>query len=413
MTKQYTAVLVILDGLGDRPTDELSGLTPLAVAKTPTLDRLAEEGQSGLMDVIGPGITPGSDTAHLALFGYDPAKTYPGRGPLEALGAGLPSKPGDVAFRANFSTVDESMHVIDRRAGRSFTSEEGKALEDALANIEIDGVKVHFTHTVEHRGALVLEGKGLSGKITDTDPHETGVEILQSKALEPEAEATAAIVNKLTKIAHERINSLELNADRIKRGLPPANVLLLRGPGQHAVIPTLKEKYGIKSAVIAGGALYIGTAKYVGMEHLEVEGQTGTIDTSFDNIADKTIEAIKSDYDFVFVHIKATDNASHDLDHKQKILAIERSEKMISQIMEQTSNQIVIAVTGDHSTPTSVGEHTCDPVPVLLWSNFIRPDPVSDFSEADVIAGALHTINGQDILPLLLGYAGLVEKFGA
>jgi 2,3-bisphosphoglycerate-independent phosphoglycerate mutase len=413
MTEKYTAVLLIMDGLGDRVVKELGNKTPLQAAKCPTFDRLTTEGQTGLLNVIGPGITPGSDAAHLALFGYDPVECYAGRGPLEALGAGLPSKPGDVAFRSNFASVDNELKVTDRRAGRLFTAEEHKILEDALSGIEIDGVKVHFVTTVEHRGAIVLEGTGLSGKISDTDPHETGVKVWDSEALEPRAEKTAEIVNKLTQTAYNRLKDLDINKARADRGLPPVNILLLRGAGQHMEIPTLKDRYGIKSAVIAGGSLYIGAAKYVGMEHVPVEGQTGTIDTNFDNIAAKAIECIKSDYDYVFIHIKATDNASHDGNAKEKVLAIERSDAMLNKIIDAVGDSIVIAVTGDHSTPLDVGEHCSDPVPILFWSKFMRPDKVKEFSELDAPDGALHTIRGTDVMPLLLGYAGYIEKMGA
>ncbi len=413
MTKKRKAVLLVLDGLGDRQVEELGGKTPLQAAKTPVMDRLAKEGQSGLMNVIGPGITPGSDAAHLSLFGYDPVGCYPGRGPLEALGAGLSSKPGDVAFRANFGTIDGDFVVTDRRAGRTFSSEEHETLQRALSGIEIDGVRVHFVATVEHRGALVLEGNGLSGEITETDPHETGLKVLQSRPLNEDAKKTAKIVNKLVRLSHDRLKDLDLNKEREKRGLSPANILLLRGPGQHREIPTLQENYGIRAAVIAGGSLYIGTAKYIGMEHIPVEGQTGTIDTSFDNIAAKSIETISSDFDYVFIHIKATDNASHDGNAEEKVLAIERTDKMLGKIVETVGKDIVIAVTGDHSTPLSVGEHTCDPVPVLLWSSFIRPDTTQAFSEMDAANGSLHTLQGLDIMPLLLGYAGHIGKMGA
>ncbi|MFW9913701.1 MAG: 2,3-bisphosphoglycerate-independent phosphoglycerate mutase [Candidatus Thorarchaeota archaeon] len=413
MTKKYTAVLLIMDGLGDRVVKELGNRTPLQAANTPTFDRLTTDGQTGLMNVISPGITPGSDAAHLALFGYDPVECYPGRGPLEALGAGLPSKPGDVAFRSNFATVDEELVVTDRRAGREFTDEEHKALEDALSGIEIDGVKVHFVATVEHRGAIVLEGNGLSGKISETDPHETGIKVLESKALERGAEKTAKVVNKLTQLAYERLKDSDINNARVARGLPPANIILLRGAGQHMEIPTLQDRYGIKSAVIAGGSLYIGVAKYVGMDHIPVEGQTGTIDTNFDNIAAKSIECIESDHNYVFIHIKATDNASHDGNAKEKILAIERTDMMLGKIIDAVGDSIVIAVAGDHSTPLEVGEHASDPVPIIIWSKFIRPDRVKAFSELDAPEGALHTIRGIDVMPLLLGYAGYIEKMGA
>ncbi|MFX1561619.1 MAG: 2,3-bisphosphoglycerate-independent phosphoglycerate mutase, partial [Promethearchaeota archaeon] len=400
-------------GLGDRPLKELGGKTPLEAAKTPTFDRLAGEGQSALMNVIGPGLTPGSDTAHLALFGYDPMGDYPGRGPLEAFGAGLATEPGDVAFRSNFATVDSNMVVLDRRAGRTFTPEEQAELQAAIDGIELDGVKVRFIATVEHRGALVLKGDGLYADISDVDPHETGKKILTVRALKPEAEKTAKIVNKLMRVAHEKMRGLELNKKRAKAGIPLANALLLRGPGRHSDVPPLPERYGIKAAVLAGGALYIGTAEYVGMEHIPVEGQTGTIDTNFDNIAKKTIETIEAGYNYVFVHIKATDNASHDGNVKEKILAIERSDAMISQIIDKVGDKIVLAITGDHSTPISIGEHSCDPVPIIFWSNFIRPDSVKKYSENDAAKGALHTIRGVDVMPILLGYSGYIEKFGA
>ncbi len=413
MEKKRTAIMVILDGLGDRPVPELKGKTPLEAAKTPNFDRMAKEGQVGLMNVIGLGITPGSDAAHLSLFGYDPYDSYPGRGPLEAQGAGLSTKPGDVAFRSNFATIDADFVVQDRRAGRDVSPEEGAILQQVLDGLEIEDVTVHFIHTVEHRGAVVLEGPGLSPEITDVDPHETGVKVLECRPRIPEAEKTARIVNKFIELSNERLRDLDVNKARKERGLPAANVILLRGQGQHMDQPPITERYGIRCAVIAGGALYIGCAKYVGMDHVMVEGQTGTIDTNFDNIAAKTVECVESGYDYIFVHIKATDNASHDHDVQQKILAIERSDKMVGHIVERVGEKIVIAVTGDHSTPVTVGEHTCDPVPIMIWRYNLRPDTAQTFSETAASVGALHTILGKDVLPLLLGYAGRIEKFGA
>ena len=413
MSNKQKAVLVVMDGLGDRPVPELGGKTPLQAAKSPTFDRLAKEGQNGLMDVIGPGITPGSDTAHLALFGYDPNKDYPGRGPLETMGTGLESKPGDIAFRANFATVDKDMTVLDRRAGREFSPEEQAILQGKIDGIEIGDVTVRFLATVEHRGALILRGKDLSAEITDVDPHETGLKILECKPQKPEAKKTADVVNKLMIEVNKRLRDLDMNKEREKRGLPPANAILLRGPGRHHEIQTLKDKYGISSVVIAGGALYIGTAKYVGMVHEKAEGQTGTIDTNFHNIAMKAIECIEGDYDYIFVHIKATDNASHDYNAKEKVLAIELTDEMVGKIIDKVGDKIVIAVTGDHSTPVTVGEHACDPVPIVLWSKFMRPDGVVKYSEIDAASGSLHTIRGHAVMPLLLGYSGHIEKFGA
>ncbi|MCJ7817352.1 MAG: 2,3-bisphosphoglycerate-independent phosphoglycerate mutase [Candidatus Thorarchaeota archaeon] len=413
MSDKRKAVFIVMDGVGDRPLPDLGGKTPLQAAKTPVLDRLAKEGQNALMDVISPGITPGSDTAHLALFGYDPKKEYPGRGPLETLGTGLESKPGDVAFRANFATVDKDMTVLDRRAGRVFTREEQDILQSKIDGLKIDGVEIRFLATVEHRGALILRGEGLYAEISDVDPHETGLKLLECKPLIPEAKKTADIVNKMMIEINKILSDLDMNNEREKRGLSPANAILIRGPGRHSEIQSLKDKYGISSVVIAGGALYIGTAKYVGMVHETVEGQTGTIDTNFHNIAMKAIECIEGDYDYIFVHIKATDNASHDHNAKEKILAIERTDEMVGKIIDKVGSKIVIAVTGDHTTPVSTGEHTCDPVPIVFWSEFIRPDRAEKYSEIDAAIGGLHTIRGLDVMPLLLGYAGHIEKFGA
>ena len=413
MDEKRSIVFVILDGLGDRPSAEHKGETPLSAGKTPNFDRLAETGQSGLMNVIGPGIIPGSDTGHLSLFSYNPHEYYTGRGPFEAMGAGLSLKPGDVAFRANFSTVDSDLIVTDRRAGRVFTKDESSSLQDVVDGLQIEDVTVHFISTVEHRGALVLEGEGLSEKITDVDPHTAGEKLAESKPLVHEAEKTARIVNELVKTVLDSLKEHEVNRGREERGLPQANALLLRGAGQFHTVPGLKERFGIKSAVLAGGALYIGVGKHIGMEYIEVEGQTGKYDTSFTNVANKTIECVESGYDLVFTHIKATDNAGHDRKFDLKKQVIENSDSMIGNIVDAAQDKIVLSVTGDHSTPVTVGEHTSDPVPLLLWSNFIRPDDVKHFSEFKASRGALHTIRGLDLLPILLGYAGLTEKYGS
>jgi 2,3-bisphosphoglycerate-independent phosphoglycerate mutase len=231
--------------------------------------------------------------------------------------------------------------------------------------------------------------------------------------LKPDAKKTADVVNKLMVTVNTLLSGLDMNKEREKRGLPPANAILLRGPGLHSEIQTLKDRYGISSVVIAGGALYIGTAKYVGMVHETVEGQTGTIDTNFHNIATKVIECIEGDYDYIFVHIKATDNASHDNNAKEKMLAIEQTDTLVGKIIDKVGSKIVLVVTGDHTTSVSTGEHTCDPVPIVLWSEFVRPDQAEMFSEIDAALGGLHTIRGLDVMPLLLGYSGHIEKFGA
>ncbi len=172
--EEYRAVILILDGIGDRPVPELNELTPLQVARKPNMDYVAASGITGLMDPIEPGVRPGTDTGHIAIFGYDPYKFYPGRGPLEAAGIGIELNPGDVAIRCNIATVEErgeELIVVDRRAGR-IRGDDVKELVKALNEFigEIDGVKVEFYPATEHRVVLVLRGEGLSPNISDSDP---------------------------------------------------------------------------------------------------------------------------------------------------------------------------------------------------------------------------------------------------
>ena len=180
-----------MDGLGDRPVKELDNKTPLEYASTPNMDKFAELGMNGLLHVIGPGVTPGSDTAHLALFGVDPYKYYTGRGPFEASGIGLEVNEGDIAFRSNFATIDSQDLIIDRRAGR--IKEGTKELALLFKGMEIDGVQILLEAGTEHRAALILRGEGLSDQVSENDPHVEGKKPLKFKALEdtPEAQKTA------------------------------------------------------------------------------------------------------------------------------------------------------------------------------------------------------------------------------
>jgi 2,3-bisphosphoglycerate-independent phosphoglycerate mutase len=169
-------LLVVCDGMADRPIKELGGKTPLEKANTPNLDSIAKNGVSGIVDTIAPGIRPGSDTAHLAILGYDPLKNYTGRGPFEAAGVGIEVQPGDIALRCNFATVDENEVVLDRRAGR--IGEGTEELAQAINDLKIPGVEIKFKESTKHRGALVLRGEGLSHQVSDSDPHREGVKAM-------------------------------------------------------------------------------------------------------------------------------------------------------------------------------------------------------------------------------------------
>ncbi|MDR0334573.1 MAG: phosphoglycerate mutase, partial [Methanomassiliicoccaceae archaeon] len=233
-------LFVVMDGLGDRGCKALGGMTPLQATATPNLDWFASNGISGIMDIVAPGVGPGSDTAHLSLLGYDPYEVYTGRGPFEAAGIGLIGKKGDVAFRCNFSTVNEKYEITDRRAGRVKAPDTTELIR-SLNGTVIDGIEILVKEGTEHRAALLLRGPGLDPDVTDTDPHDLGPVAL-SKGRTKKAELTASVLNKFVKMSYERMKDHPVNVRRRKEGLPEANILLTRGAGSFPNIISFPEK---------------------------------------------------------------------------------------------------------------------------------------------------------------------------
>lgn len=402
-------LLIVCDGLGDRPVRELAGRTPLQAAKRENLDWFASQGACGLLDLIAPGIRPGSDTAHLALFGYDPFEVYTGRGPFEAAGVGLDVKGGDVALRCNFATVDDDL-VVDRRAGR--IKEGTQELAAALNGMDIEGVKVFFKEGTEHRAALVLRGEGLDPRVTDGDPHHVGARVETVKGLAPEAEKTARVLNEFMRRAAEVLAEHPVNVERSKQGLPPANMVLPRGAGRFPHIPLVTEKWGLRFAAIAGVALIRGICRSVGMQLLDVPGATGGLDTDMEAKIRAAVKAL-DDYDVVIVNIKAPDVAAHDGQPEEKVRVIERIDKSLGLLRSQLTDEWILAVTADHSTPCATGDHSADPVPLLIYGDGVRKDWVEAFDEVSVSQGSLGRIRGKDLMPMLLDLANRSQKFGA
>ena len=255
-------LLIVLDGVGGLPL-EPGGPTELEAAKTPNLDRLAEESALGLLTPVYPGLAPGSGPGHLALFGYDPFRYVVGRGALSALGLGADFREGDVALRGNFATLDPEGKVVDRRAGRPPTEENQRViakLKEAIPRIE--DVEVLFYTESEHRFLVILRGEGLEDKVTDTDPQKTGLPPLKAKALDEASERTARLVNLLS----ERIRE-------VLKDEPRMNGALFRGASKKPSFPRMQEVYKLTPAAIASYPMYKGLASLVGMEVLPVEGE--------------------------------------------------------------------------------------------------------------------------------------------
>ncbi len=406
-------VLLVADGMADRPLKELNGCTPLDIAETPNMDDAAREGSCGIMWTIGPGIPPGSDVANLSLLGYDALRIYRGRGPFEALGAGLDVKPGDVAFRCNFSTVDERGTVLDRRAGR-ISTEDARKLAQEIEKIRLDefpDVEVIFKHTTEHRAVLLLRGPELSSAVSDTDPKAIGVLVKPCKALKPEAEKTASVVNAFCQKAREILESHPVNEERKSKGLLPANAIIVRGAGQLPSAPSIREKFGLDGCCVAANALIRGVCRFAGLDLIDVPGATGTVKTDVMAKAKACVENLRK-YDFVFLHVKGTDNASHDGDREAKIDMIERIDAAVGYIMNY-ADDVCLAITADHATPLKVREHTGDPVPVAMWGDLVPQDDVKRYSERECAKGMLGSLFGKDVMRLLLNFSGRAKKVGA
>jgi 2,3-bisphosphoglycerate-independent phosphoglycerate mutase len=383
-------VLLSADGLGGFP-DPATNLSELETARIPHLDALARRGSCGLLRHVAPGITPGSGPGHLGLFGYEPLRYPVGRGVLEALGIDFELRPGDVAARGNFCTLDAAGRIVDRRAGR-ISTERSTALVDRLRRIQVPGAEIFVEPVKEHRFVLVLRGPGLSGRLSETDPQALDRPPLPVEAQAPEARVTADLVNRF--VAEVR----PLLADAA-----PANMVLLRGFDQRPALPRFPDVYGLRAAAIAAYPMYRGLARLVGMDVLK----TGS--TFADEVA--TLRDHWNAYDFVFLHYKDTDKAGEDGDFPGKVAALERLDAALPAI--EALQPDVLAVSGDHASPAVLRAHSWHPVPVVLAGRYALPDAVERFTERACSTGSLGTLPAHDLMPLLLAHALRLTKYGA
>jgi len=408
-------LMLILDGVGDRPVEEYGGRTPLEAARTPRLDLLATRGETGLVDPIAPGVRAGSDTAHLALLGYDPYEYYTGRGPFEALGVGMDVKPGDIAFRCNFATVEDrgrELIVTDRRAGR--ITEGTAALAAAVNGVVIDGVKCLVKESTAHRAALILRGKGLGAVVTDVDPHADGAPVrLAAGGAGTANQKTAAVVNAFVHRSYEALRDHAVNRARVAAGERPANIILPRGGGLAPHIPPFTQRYGVRGAAVVEVGLIRGIARYCGLDVAALPPSvTGGLDSDLGALLGATLSALAS-HDFVLANIKGADVAGHDGDAAAKISFLEKADEALEGFVGKLPAGTHVAVLGDHSTPVAVQDHSGDAVPIVFYGPAVRPDETATFGERPCAKGGAGRLRGRDVLPILLNLAGWAEKFGA
>ena len=383
-------VLFVMDGLGGLPHPE-TGRTELETARTPNLDRLAQESACGFTLPVALGVTPGSGPGHLGLFGYDPLKYNIGRGVLEASGIDFDLRADDVAARGNFCTVDDRGLITDRRAGRIDT-ERASELIQQLRSIRLDGAELLLEPVREHRFVLVIRGSGLSDAVAETDPQREGVEPLVVRATAPDGESAARAVAQFVAAAKPIL------ADKA-----PANMLLLRGFAKRPHWPSISDVFRLRAAAVAYYPMYRGLAKLVGMEALPagaaIEDSIATMRQNWDQ------------YDYFFVHYKYTDTAGEDADFERKVAKLEEADAAIPALLATEPDVLMVA--GDHSTPAVMGAHSWHPVPFMMRARWSRSDACQAFNERALQQGSLGTFPAVEALPLAMAHAGRLQKYGA
>lgn len=391
-------LLVVLDGVGGLPQTP-GGPTELAAAHTPHLDALAKNSALGLLTPVYPGLAPGSGPGHLSLFGYDPFKYLVGRGALSAIGIGADFKDGDVAVRGNFATLDAAGLIRDRRAGRPSDAENRRVIGRLAGAIqELEGVQVRFYTESEHRFVVILRGEGLGEKVCDTDPQQTGVAPLQAQALQAGDAASAKTARVL--------NALSEQIRAVLRNEPQINGALFRGISEKPRFPSMSQVYKLSAACVASYPMYKGVASLVGMEVLAVEG--------LEDAPEGKVRALQENwarYDFFYLHFKKTDSTGEDGNFEEKVRKIELFDQLLPSLLALGPS--VLAITGDHSTPSRMKAHSWHPVPLLLHAPLLRNDAAQRFTEDEAARGSLGHLRGVELMPLLLAHAGKLQKYGA
>ncbi len=397
-------ILVIIDGMGDLPNKQLGGKTPLEAANMPNADFLATRGELGYMYPVKPGFVPGSDEAIVSIFGNDLMSST--RGQLEARGADIKMTRGDLALRVNFATIDslEKGNLIDRRAGRTLTTEEAEILAKSLNKIKLPCEFV-FKSTVQHRAVLVFRG-GFSDNFLGNDPHPVTGKFRLCKVSDDDenSQYTVNIVNEFLEKAFEILDKHPVNEERRRKGLMPANYLLVRCPG----IEPPKLKIYNKWLSSTYMPTEIGFSKVSGMKTFYFEyPKLKKLDVYANLYAGlakackfsiKILKRYHKKFDYAYVHLKETDLPGHDNKPFEKKKMLEYIDKTFFNFLRKFApqNKIKVAITADHSTPCKLKAHSADPVPVLLYNNSIPKE--KKFCEREARKGNLGRIMGKEFL---------------
>lgn len=402
-------LIIILDGLGDRPCKDLNGQTPLEAAQTPVMNRMLKSGSCGLVDPLYPGFPVDTHTGSAALMGVSRRNLLTlARGPVEAAGVGINMIPGDVFLRANFATIkDDGYSIVDRRAGR--IREGTDELSRSLQDLELDqGVTASVFPATHHRAVVRLRGENLSAEISSTDPGSMfpGARLMECHAHDPlntKAKRTADALNQLTR---ETITILKDHP--VNRSLPlPANALLTRGAGMVSNYFSLLNRLGLTAAIVSGEKTVHGLGRLFGFEVINRPEFTASADTDLISKVAAVREMLVR-HDIVYLHIKAPDIFSHSKDPIGKCGYLQLIDKALESIMDEN---LVVGITGDHSTDSNTGNHCGEPVPSLICAPGCRVDSALEFSERECVNGGLGRVESRSFLFHILDLMGELPNY--
>lgn len=362
-------VVILGDGMADRPIEELGGMTPLEYARTPQMDLLAAAGEIGMVHTIPDGMSPGSDTANLSVLGYDPKIYYSGRSPLEALSIGVDMKPTDVSLRCNIVTLSEEEEnyedkkIIDHSSGEITTEEASVLIEAVKKELQTDIYK--FYAGTSYRHLLIWD----QGQVVElTPPHDVLGQTVGQYLPED------AVLREMMKKSYEILVNHPINTERKNKGLNPANSCWFWGAGTRPALSSFEEKTGLKGAMVSAVDLLKGIAVGASMKNISVEGANGGLHTNYEGKAQAAVDALtKEGCDFVYVHLEAPDEMGHQGSVERKVQAIEYlDERIIAPVREglaQAGEDFCMLIMPDHPTPICLRTHTSDSVPYLLYNS--------------------------------------------
>jgi len=394
-------IVVVCDGMSDRPLEKLGGRTPMEAAHKPNMDSIAARGNSGMLQTIYQDLPADSGVANLSLLGYDPHKYYPGRGPLEAMNMNIDLMPGDVALRCNTITEKEGV-LVDYSAGHITNEESGELME--YLNEELGDEFVSFHPGISYRHVMVLRMK-YSPDVDCQPPHDiVGSKISENlvKPLNDKAVETAQLLNRLILASKDLLEDHPVNARRAKAGKNPANLIWPWGPGRKPNLPSFRRMFGVHGSIISAVDIIKGIGRVAGLNVINVPGATGYLDTNYEGKADAALASLK-DGDFVYIHIESTDESGHEGDIKHKVKAIEDIDgKVVGRILEKVGGDFTIGVLPDHATPIAVRTHTDDPVPFAIYSTKReKKDNVKVYSEREAKRGYYGTLDGPKFMRIM------------